>query len=207
MAIFQFGWGGNKGPSEPSEEAGRDQSSNLTPDSPESLESILSALGTQSKGKRKYKGEQDPDKRQKSFREGHLEQLVKNAIERAIQPLREELAQIKRILQDKEQEEKKQEAQGQRKTTKAQNQAPHPTRPATQTTTEDTANAGSTLSYSQAVKRGPPGPGTQNGWTTVQNKKKAKKTKPEQRRILFQLDKKPDANTQDLLLKVNQALQ
>ena len=206
MAIFQFGWGDNK---YPSEETGTDQSDSLTLGSTDSLESILNVLGTRGKGKRKHKGEQepqDPDKRQKSLRENQLEWLIKNAIEKAIQPLREELAQLKRILQDKEQEEKKQEAQGQRKTTKAQSQAPHPTGPATRTKTEDTANAGFTLSYSQAVKRGPPGPSTQNGWTTVQNKKKAKKTKPEQRRILFQLDKKPDANAQDLLLKVNQAL-
>src|SRR5947208_5091066 len=203
MAIFQFRWGDNK---DPSVETGTDKSDSLTPGSTDSLESILNVLGTQGKGKRKHKGEQDPDKRQKWLQESQLEWLIKNAIERAVQPLREELAQIKRILQEKEQEGKTQEAQGQRKTYTAQDKAPHPNRPATQTVRENTANTGTTLSYSQAVKRGLPGPSSQNGWTTVQNKKKAKKTKPEQRRILFQLDKKPDVNAQDLLLKVNQAL-
>jgi len=207
MTLFSIRWGGNKDPSEPSEGAGTGQSGSLTPNSTVSLESILD-LGIRSQGKRKqnFEGEQDSDKRQKSLRESHLEWIIKNAIKRAVQPLQEELTQIKRILQEKEQEGKKQEVQGQRKTTREQDQAPHPTRPATQTAREDTANAGSTLSYSQAVKRGLPSHGSQNGWTTAQNKKKAKKTKPEQRRILFQLDKKPEANAQDLLLKVNQVL-
>src|SRR6266480_4072002 len=113
MAIFQFGWGDNKGPSE---ETRTDQSDSLTPGSTDSLESILNILGTRGKGKRKHKGEQepqDPDKRQKSLQESQLEWLIKNAIEKAIQPLWEELAQLKCILQDKEQEGEKQEAQGQ----------------------------------------------------------------------------------------------
>ena len=62
MAIFQFGWGDNK---DPSVETGTDKSDSLTPGSTDSLESILNVLGTQGKGKRKHKGEQDPDKRQK----------------------------------------------------------------------------------------------------------------------------------------------
>ena len=144
-------------------ETGTDKSDSPTPGSTDSLESILNVLGTQGKGKRKHKGEQDPDKRQKWLRESQLEWLIKNAIERAVQPLQEELAQIKRILQEKEQEGKTQEAQGQRKTYTAQDKAPHPNRPATQTVRENTVNTGTTLSYSQAVKRGLPGPSSQNG--------------------------------------------
>jgi len=44
-------------------ETGTDKSDSLIPGSIDSLESILNILGTQGKGKRKHKGEQDPDKR------------------------------------------------------------------------------------------------------------------------------------------------
>ena len=62
MTLFNFGWGDNKDPSEPSKGAGTDQSSSLTPNSIYSLESNLEIHG---KGKRKLnlQGEQDPDKR------------------------------------------------------------------------------------------------------------------------------------------------
>ena len=74
-------------------------------------ESIL--LEPQSKGKRKFKGEQDPEKRQKSFHESQLEWIIRNAVERAVQPLKEKLTQIKRILQEREQEGRRQEGKKQ----------------------------------------------------------------------------------------------
>ena len=69
MAFFRMGWGDNKGPNNSSEESETGQSGSLTPGSTGSLESVLKLQSNLSKGKRRFEGEQDPDKRQKSFRE------------------------------------------------------------------------------------------------------------------------------------------
>jgi hypothetical protein len=202
MTFSNTRWGDSGDPSELDEE-GTGQSENLTPSSAGSLESVPEAQG---RGKRKFNGKQDHDKRQKSCQDSQLEWIIKDAVERAVRPLLEELTQIKKILQEKEQEGRKQGVQGQRGKPGAQDQVPRPDHPTARTTREAEGNADTALSYSQAVKKGLPATGSQGGWTTVQNKKKAKKAKFEQRRVLFQLDKKLDIDAKDLLLKVNQAL-
>ena len=142
--------------------------------------------------------------------EGAIRQTVREeiekAVEKAVAPLKIEITQLRNTIY--EYEKSRSGTQGQQRTSGTQDQTPYPTRQKAQATREATVNASATQSYSQTVKRGLLNPDPQNRWTTVQNKKKAKKTKLEQRRILFQLDKKPEEtlSAQDLLLKVNQIL-
>src|SRR5947207_266807 len=153
-------------------------------------EASLSGLNSMDpEKKRKFDGKRNPHERERVIQIGQqqLERVIKFAVEKAVQPLCEELTQIKKLLHKKEQDLKKQEdKKGEEKKTEIK---------------------ATKQSYSQVLQEGTQ-EGDKSGWTTVAGKKKTKKFPIEQRRLLFKLggEQGQRQQPQDLLLLANQVL-
>ena len=86
MALFPFGWGNNQDSGEGRKETDWE------------IYDLESNLDLKRAEKRKSNEGQSSNKKQKTFRDHQLEWLIRNAVERAIQPILVELAQVKKIL-------------------------------------------------------------------------------------------------------------
>src|SRR6266513_4838406 len=153
-------------------------------------EASLSGLNSMDpEKKRKFDGKRNPHERERVIQIGQqqLERVIKFTVEKAVQPLCEELTQIKKLLHKKEKDVKKQEdKKGEDKKTKIK---------------------ATKQSYSQVLQEGTQ-EGDKSGWTTVAGKKKTKKFPIKQRRLLFKLggEQGQRQQPQDLLLLANQVL-
>jgi hypothetical protein len=154
--------------------------------------------------KKRSSEEECANKKQKTFKEHQLEWLIRNAVESAIRPLREELTQMKKMLQEKEQqegkrqEERKEDEEKQNK--KSQKENEHGEKKGKQNEKEKTQN------YSEVLQNNLPN--KEDGWKMVTNKKTKKRFPIEQRRLLFKLEsgQHPKSQPQDLLHLANQIL-
>jgi len=150
------------------------------------------------------------NKKQKTSKGNELEWIVRDAVEAAIRPLREELAQLKKIIQEKEQHGKKQE-EGKREE-RNQNKSKQKENGNTEEKGKEKENEkkGIAQSYSQILLKNLPN--KEKEWTTVTGKKAKKRFPIEQRRLLFKLEGEQSQNpknkpqSQDLLHLANQTL-
>ena len=152
--------------------------------------------------KRKLEGSPISARKQRIPSGYHLEQIIKEAVETAVQPLKEELAQIRRVLQEREQW-KKQEEGSSREIQEAESSGRKEEK-------EKRPKKGMVQSYSQIVQKGlPKEKEKEDEWKTVVGKKKAKKRYPiEQQRLLLKIgdEQHQRQQPQDLLLLANQVL-
>lgn len=151
--------------------------------------------GLKSMERKRKLGESPTSARKQKVPSGqYLERIVKEAVEAAVQPLKEELAQIRKVLQEREQKGKKQEEESSRNS--QQERVQEKVQKRVQGTSDKGKNkrkeikperGGVVQTYSQALQRDLPKITRKDEWKTVVGKKVKKRYPIEQRRLLFKL--------------------